>query len=572
MQKEEYAQQSILVVDDEPDNLRLLAKMLADQGFKVRPAPSGTHALTTTRKEVPDLILLDVLMPEMDGYEVCRDLKTDEQTRDIPVIFLSALSELEDKIKGFEAGGVDYITKPFHEREVMLRVETHLKISSLQHKLQTETARFRTLTEAAFEGILIHAKGSIIDVNPEAARLFGCKEDELIGTDLMGLIPAEIQHHILSNQASTVESDVVRKDNTLIPVEIRTKNFPLKDQQVIAIRDLTRQKEVEQEKQELLQENTALKVGMRDRYRFGEFIGRSPAMQEVYEFISKAATSDFPAVIYGESGTGKELAARTIHALSRRKDEPFVTVNCGAVTESLFERELFGHRKGAFTDAVRDEPGFLDAAHKGTLFLDELGELSLAMQVKLLRVLESGEYTPVGDVAAKKADVRIVVATNKDLSSLIRQGKFREDLFYRIHVIQINLPPLRERREDIRLLVEHTLSQHLADDKMADLPAKLREMLYHYDWPGNVRELMNTIQRFLATDSVTPPGLQQRESANNLPLEAGLHAALESLERRMIADVLQRTNWHRGKTAELLQIPRRSLQRKIQKYHLRSSD
>ncbi len=562
---------NILIVDDIPDNLRLLANLLADRGYKVRPAPSGAHALSTTRKIVPDLILLDVVMPEMDGYEVCRILKTQEQTKDIPVIFLSALSELEDKMKGFEAGGVDYITKPFHEKEVMQRVETHLKIHSLQQKLLTETARFKTLAEATFEGILIHVNGRIIDVNPAAGRLFHCQQTQLIGKELMELLPKDIQQLIHSDITDPFEGNVLSSNNTLIPVEIRTKSIPLSDQQVgvTAMRDLTHQKQMEQEKEQLLQENSALKMSMRDRYKFGDIIGRSPAMQMVYELITKAAASEYPVVIYGESGTGKELAARTIHDLRNTNDEPFVTVNCGAVTEALFEREFFGHRKGTFTDAVSDEPGYLDAAHQGTLFLDEIGELPLAMQVKLLRVFESGEFTPVGDVTPKKVDIRFVAATNKNLPELVRIGRFREDLFYRIQVIEIVLPPLRERREDIRLLVEHIFSQHKAEDKITNLPEKLREMLYQYDWPGNVRELMNTIQRYLATDFVTLPGHPQVDSEKGPSPSNGLHHAIESLERRIITEALQQTNWHRGKTADLLQIPRRSLQRKIQKYDLK---
>jgi transcriptional regulator with PAS, ATPase and Fis domain len=202
------------------------------------------------------------------------------------------------------------------------------------------------------------------------------------------------------------------------------------------------------------------------------------------------------------------------------------------VTESLFEREFFGHRKGAFTDAVRDEPGFIDAAHGGTLFLDEIGELPLAMQVKLLRVIESGEYTPLGDVASKKAEVRIVSATNRDLGELVRQGKFRQDLFYRLKVIEIILPPLRERREDIRLLVEHILGRYGDDDKVSDLPAALREMLVHYDWPGNVRELINTIQRYLATDAVNLPGHPKLAFGEGVSTADGLHAAVAVLEKK----------------------------------------
>ena len=574
MQKKPHVQESILIVDDTPNNLRLLANMLIERGYKVRPAPSGAHALATTRKEIPDLILLDVMMPEIDGYEVCRTLKAEKRTRDIPVIFLSALNEVEDKMKGFDVGAVDYITKPFHEKEVMVRVETHLKIHNLQQKLLIETARFKSLAEAAFEAILIHTDGCIIDVNPAAARLFSCQETELIGADLMPLIPAEIRHHILPGQATPIEGYVIGKDNTRIPVEIRTRDMPLKDQQVsvTAMRDLTRQKLMEQEKEQLLQENVALKLTVQDRYKFGEIIGRSPAMQMVYKLISKAAATKYPVVISGESGTGKELVAQTIHSLRYTDNEPFVTVNCGAVTESLFEREFFGHRKGAFTGAFRDEPGFIDAADMGTLFLDEIGELPLAMQVKLLRVIESGAYTPIGDVVEKKADIRVVAATNKNLTNLVQQGKFREDLFYRIQVIEIILPPLRERREDIQLLVEHILVQHNAEDKMADLPVKLREMLYHYDWPGNVRELVNTIQRYLATDFVTVSGQPQMESEKTPTTVTGLHSALESLERKIISGALQQTKWHRSEAAKVLQIPRRSLQRKMQKYDLRLPD
>ncbi len=194
------------------------------------------------------------------------------------------------------------------------------------------------------------------------------------------------------------------------------------------------------------------------------------------------------------------------------------------------------------------------------------------MQVKLLRVLESGEYTPVGDVTTKKADIRVVAATNHDLPNLVRQGKFREDLFYRIQVIEITLPPLRERREDIRLLVEHILARQGAEEKMATLPEKLRGVLFHYDWPGNVRELVNTIQRYLATGSVSLPGQPQEEAEEEQSPDRGLHDALEVLEKKMIVEALQQTKWRRSETAALLQIPRRSLLRKMQKYDLRAPD
>lgn len=571
MQPARKVRGNILIVDDIPDNLRLLSTFITENGYKVRPAPSGKHALATTQKEVPDLILLDVMMPDMDGYEVCRIMKERQNTKDIPVIFLSALDELEDKMKGFEAGGVDYITKPFYEKEVMLRIETHLKIRHLQQKLVTEAARFKTLAEASFESILIHTNNRIIDVNSAAGRLFQCRDNQLIGSGLLEVIPPETQRLVLSNQTSAFEGYVIGKHNTLIPVEIQTKSLTLNDQEVkvTAIRDLTRQKQMEKEKKLLLQENSALKMSARDRYKLGAIIGRSPAMQKTYELITKAAACEYPVVINGESGTGKELAARTIHELRFSNNEPFVPVNCGAVTESLFEREFFGHSKGAFTDATQDKPGFLDAAHGGTLFLDEMGELPLVMQVKLLRVLESGEFVPVGDTRVQKVEIRFIAATNKDLRDLVKGGQFREDLFYRLQVIEITIPPLRKRREDIRLLVDHILARHNAEDKIPHLPPKLHEMFYSYEWPGNVRELVNTIQRYLATDLVTVPShLQQTPEKDPIPSN-GLHNALDTLEKKILSKTLQQTNWHRGKTADILQVPRRSLQRKIQKYNLK---
>jgi transcriptional regulator with PAS, ATPase and Fis domain len=330
---------------------------------------------------------------------------------------------------------------------------------------------------------------------------------------------------------------------------------------------------MENEYRVLQNENRVLKTGMKERYKFGDIIGRSQAMQSVYERVSKAAAVNFHVVVYGESGTGKELVARTIRNLSDRMDEPFVAVNCSAISETLFEREFFGHRKGSFTDASQDQQGYFDAANGGILFLDELGELKPEMQVKLLRVLENGEYIPVGGTKSKRADVRIISATNKDLPSLVAEGKFREDLFYRIHVVEIVVPPLRERKKDIPLLIDYFLSRFCASAEPPLLPGNIRDVLYHYDWPGNIRELQNTIQRFLATNELIMPGgrtINVEENRNRNP-DTGLNHAIETLERKMILDILQKTNWHRGKTAEILDIPRRTLQRKMLKYGFRKN-
>jgi len=319
----------------------------------------------------------------------------------------------------------------------------------------------------------------------------------------------------------------------------------------------------------------ALETDVAASGRFYNIIGKSPAMLDVYQFIMKAAESDASVAIYGESGTGKELVAQTIHQLSRRRHENFVAVNCGAIPETLFESEFFGYRKGAFTGANADKKGFLDQTHQGTLFLDEVGELTPGMQVKLLRVLQNGEYTPVGDHLSRTTDVRVIAATNQELRAQIRKGLMREDFFYRIHVIAINLPPLRSRKEDIPLLIEHFLQQH---GVMSRLPKKAFDALLNYEWPGNIRELYNELQRYVATGhlelhrsvSAAATPAQEKEclgesvSTGEMPLQE----ALESVEKFLIEKTLDRTRWNRGKAAEKLGIPTRTLHRKMTKYQL----
>ena len=563
----------ILAIDDEEIYLHAIVGLLA-KTYKIIIALNGQEGLKIARSDPPpDLILLDVMMPDMGGFEVCRQLKKAPYTKDIPVVFLSALEEVENKTKGFELGGVDYITKPFQGKEVLARVKTHIENQELHRRLARENARFKTLAEAAFEGIFIHDRGRILDVNSEASRLFDCKPQELLDQNLKDRLPTDCQSAMLNEADRPYEGEIANSRGETIPVEIRTKNldFEAHSVSVTAIRDLSIQKTIENEKMVLQNENRVLKTSLKERYKFRDIIGRSPAMKKVYELISQAASSEFHVIITGESGTGKELVARTIYELSPRKKKAFVAVNCSAITESLFEREFFGHEKGSFTGADRKQPGFFDEAHKGTLFLDELGELKPPMQVKLLRVLENGEYFPVGETKAKKADARIISATNQDLPALVRQGKFREDLFYRIHVIDIELPPLRERKEDIPLLVEFFLARFPSRGKKSYLTGKILDTLSHYEWPGNVRELQNTIQRFLVTNQITLPGggpMSPEEAVETLGHEDGLNGALEDLERRLIQESLQKTQWNRSQAADLLKISRWTLQRKMLKYDL----
>ena len=325
---------------------------------------------------------------------------------------------------------------------------------------------------------------------------------------------------------------------------------------------------LEQEKARLQEENRHLKSSLKDRFKFRDIIGKSAAMQAVYERIIKAAGSDEPIIISGESGTGKELVARAVHDLGARKARRFITVNCGAIPENLLESEFFGYRKGAFTGAYTDKAGLLETVDGGSLFLDEIGELSLAMQVKLLRVLAEGDFLPVGGRTPRTSDFRVIAATNRDLAAMVKSGRIREDFFYRINVIPIDLPPLRNRREDIPLLAEHFLNAFAVAGTAPRLPAEMIEAMLRHDWPGNVRELQNVVRRYLSVGrpdawELSPPP----ESAGGVQA-ASLQDATEAVEKSLIRQTLEETRWNQSKAALRLGISRRALYRKIKKHRL----
>ena len=323
------------------------------------------------------------------------------------------------------------------------------------------------------------------------------------------------------------------------------------------------------------------------RYKFDAIIGRSKPMVDVYRLLDKVIDSDSTVMIYGENGTGKELVAKAIHYNSRRKDKMFVVQNCSAFNDNLLDSELFGHMKGSFTGAVSDKKGLFEIADKGTFFLDEIGDMSSALQVKLLRVLQEGTYIGVGDTKVSHVDVRILAATNKDLKDLVDTGLFREDLYYRVNVITIRLPPLRERKEDIPLLVDHFLYKYCeARNIRKRLSKKCMEKLFEYDFPGNIRELENEIERLVVlsdedpviSDEMLSPRILDRIKASRPSYSAlvstdptkveTLPTAVENLEREIIEEGLKKTRWNKSKLARELGISRRNLIRKIEKYQL----
>jgi two-component system response regulator PilR (NtrC family) len=338
------------------------------------------------------------------------------------------------------------------------------------------------------------------------------------------------------------------------------------------------------EKQSLVQENRAFKRAQRERGSLNNIIGHSAKMQAVYQMIETVAEVHSTVLVTGESGTGKELIARAIHHLSPRTEKPFIPINCGAFTETLLESELFGYVKGSFTGATTNRKGLFEGANKGTIFLDEIGEMSPAMQVKLLRVLQEKKVRPVGAHEEIPIDTRVIAATNRDLAAMVKDGSFREDLYYRISVIPIELPPLRERREDIPDLIEHFIGRFGKETgRELGINEKATQLLEAYSWPGNVRELEHTIERAVALErasEIQPERLPEKivnynpariASAFDLPDE-GLNLAvfLEQLEKTYIMEALQRTGGNQTRAAEILHLSVRSLRHLLDKHGIRS--
>jgi len=441
---------TVLIVDDEPANVDLLEQELADAGYRTLAATSGEAALQIASREKVDLVLLDVMMGGIDGYETCRRLKAAEATRAAPVIFLTALSESFEKVRGFGVGAVDYVTKPFDREELLARIRTHL---SLRRQIEARPAA------------------------------------------------------------------------------------PARD---------------------------------------ASMVGESPALARVRQQIAQVAPTDSTVLILGETGTGKELVARAIHAASARSARALVSVNCAALPRELVESELFGHEKGAFTGAAQQRRGRFELAEGGTLFLDEVGELPPEAQAKLLRALQEREFERVGGTRTIRADVRLIAATNRDLQSRVAGGTFRADLFYRLNVFPITLPALRERREDIPLLVQHLAekaARRLGRSLEAVSPAFLARAEAH-DWPGNVRELENVIERALImSGGALLDGSDLFSSAERVEAIPSV-TTLEDMERAYILRVLEGVGWQiegeRG-AARILGINPSTLRGRMRKLGIRKT-
>jgi DNA-binding NtrC family response regulator len=447
----------IMVVDDEESMCKFMEIMLKKEGYQVTTNQHAPAALEMVKSQDYDLVIADLMMPEMSGLELLSRARAAKPDTDF--IVMTAFASVDSAIEALKNGASDYITKPFKVDEIKIAVK-----KSLQQK-------------------------------------------------------------------------------------------------------------------QITRENILLKSQLRTKFDFDSFIGNSSEVVKLKKLAGRIAASDSTVLIEGESGTGKELIARAIHYRSHRSGKPFITINCAALPETLLESELFGHVKGSFTGAIKDKEGLLAAADGGTFFLDEVGTTSLAIQAKLLRVLEEKEITPVGGTVPVKVDVRLLAATNADLEQEVKLGNFRADLYYRLHVIPIGIPPLRDRRDDIKLLSSyfvHRYSQKMQTGEKTIADEAMNHLLA-YRWPGNVRELENALERAILlskgnqiTTADLPEKITQQEKVELVTEERPTSPTLEAIERAYIFWTLNQTGWQKSRAATILGIDASTLYRKIEKYRLRS--
>ncbi len=576
----------ILVVEDEAVLRLTFGQFLEDEGHDVRAAEDYTEALRHLDEGPFDVVVTDIILAGKTGVDLLRTIR--ERGLDSIVIMITGEPNVETAAEAVRLGAFDYLSKPV-TRDSLLKVVRvaleHKRISDERDHYARQMDVYRRELEVIFnsvnEGIVtVDADMKIRQVNSPAGAILGLDPADLADRSFADLLPGKLEpaREALRETLKTQKPVVDRRMETNLPsagervVMLSTAPLVGGDRMfegaVLTLRDITRLVRLEEQVEGITQ------------YR--DMIGKSARMQQVFRLIKDLAETDSTVLIVGESGTGKELVAAALHHSSSRRNGPFLRVNCAALSENILESELFGHVKGAFTGAVKDRVGRFEAANGGTILLDEIGDVSPRLQLRLLRVLQEREFERVGDSRPIRTDVRVIASTNRDLEKLIQQGVFRQDLYYRLNVVRIELPSLRERREDIPLLVDHFMRQFNREFKRAitGLSPEAMQILMNYPWPGNVRELENCIERafIVCHDSVIlpehlPPEFQTNAAARALDrVSAPSGPGSDGFERDRILAVLQQTDWNVAKSARILGIARNTLYQKMKSLNIERPD
>jgi PAS domain S-box-containing protein len=561
----------ILIVEDE-EILRFSFKAFLDkEGYEVKTAEDYNSAIQIISESTPDLIIADIILGKHTGIDILREVKRiDMQT---PVIMITGKPSIETASEAVRLGAYDYLPKPVQKQDLLKTASQALKYKSIldeKNRVEAEKEKYRSDLETIFasvqEGIVtVDSQMKIMKANKAYERICGMNQQEIIGRPFYELSErCLLQCHKILEETLQFQKEVKafrlecgHNDRGRQVVELTSS--PLKDRNnifagaVLVIRDITREQDLERK--------------IAEQSQFQDIIGKNDKMKKLYALLEDLADSSTTVLIMGESGTGKELVANALHRGGIRSQRPFVKVNCSALSDYLLESELFGHVKGAFTGALNDKLGRFELADGGSILLDEIGDITPRIQHKLLRVLQEKEFERVGESMPINVDVRIIASTNRDLKELVRLGKFREDLYYRLNVFEVKLPPLRERVDDIPLLLDHfcNLFNMRFNKDIDGVSDEAYRILSNYHWPGNVRELEHAMEhafvlcrgRVITVDNL-PPEIKAHQSSPKSVVEKD-----SATDPQNILLALKKTGGNKAQAARLLGISRKTIYRKL---------
>lgn len=557
----------ILVIDDEESIRFTLQRFLRAEGHEVETAETCKDALAWLHGSVFDVVFADIILDDGTGIDILGDIRT--RGLNCPVIMITGDPSVSTATAALRLEAFDYIPKPINQSSLLHATRTALKFKALNDEKETYRTNLEAIFRSVNDAIITVDKDSVvIALNDAAMSMCGYTRED-IGKPFASL--PDISHgrcgDILKDamkKGEPVDVDRIECNTAKAAQVISVRTFPLINVQdevsgvVMVVRDDTHVANLERELKEYRQ--------------FNRIIGRSKPMKKVYAMIEALADVQTTVLITGESGTGKELVAEALHLEGERRSHPLIKVNCSALSENLIESELFGHVKGAFTGAIRDNVGRFQKADGGTLFLDEIGDISTTMQLKLLRVIEESEFERVGSSVTIKVDVRLITATNKNLTEKVRCGEFREDLYYRLKVVEIGLPPLRDRQTDIPLLVDNFRNGFNLKFKknIEGVSSDVLKSFLAYPWPGNIRELEHAMEhafilcnRTIITRDHLPENLRSGPETSSHLRDVTPEADIQA-----IRGALEKTDWNKAKAARLLGIDRVTLYRKIDRYNI----